>query len=86
MGTSAWESGKAADAFLRPSHEFGPCLEKASEEVGNVVRADEGGQTRRGQRGQVMEIRTRAGSIEVDYQTRDYNNLYLGYLYKCGVW
>ena len=33
-----------------------------------------------------MEIRTRAGSIKVDYQTKDYNNLYLGYLYKCGVW
>ena len=33
-----------------------------------------------------MEVRTRVGSIEVDYQTRDYNNLYLGYLYKCGVW
>ena len=29
--------------------------------------------------------RTRAGSIKVDYQT-GLNNLYLVYLYKCGVW
>ena len=44
METLAQESSKAVDTFLHPSHKFGPCLEKATEVVRNIVHIDKGSQ------------------------------------------